>query len=40
MMRQQSLHTDGFEKYRKPTRKEIFLKDMSKGVSTLFELTE
>ena len=27
-MRQQSLHTDGFEKYRKPTRKEIFLKDM------------
>jgi len=27
-MRQQSLHPDGFEKYRKPTRKEIFLKDM------------
>lgn len=27
-MRQQSLNTDGFEKFRKPTRKEIFLKDM------------
>lgn len=27
-MRQQSLQPDGFEKYRKPTRKEIFLKDM------------
>jgi len=26
-MRQQSQNTDGFEKCRKPTRKELFLKD-------------
>lgn len=29
-MRQQSFQADDFEKYRKPTRKELFLKDMEK----------